>query len=152
MRIVVQLLLSYSRPDNAEVSASILGYNTMFISRTLSRFDDSGDVFDWPRPGCPRTARTIFLTKRVLKQIKRNPAWSIRKMAIETKTNRKSLRRLVCNDLWMKGYKMKKRQLLTAKNKRKMLERCKAMLSRFTNGRHNQILFSDENLFTTQQG
>ncbi|KAI6648783.1 hypothetical protein LOD99_7046 [Oopsacas minuta] len=31
------------------------------------------------------------------------------------------------------------------------LEGCKAMLSRFTNGRHKQILFSDEKLFTVQQ-
>ncbi|KAI6658924.1 hypothetical protein LOD99_10884 [Oopsacas minuta] len=46
---------------------------------------------------------------------------------------------------------MKKRQLLTAKNKSMRLGRCKAMLSRFTNGRHKQILFSDEKLFTVQQ-
>ena len=131
--------------------ASLLSYNRMFISRTLSRFADTGDVLDRPRPGRPRTARTISLTKRVLQRIKRNPARSIRKMAIETKTNRESMRRLVCNDLRMKAYKMKKRQLLTAKNKSKRLERCKAMLSRFTNGRHKQILFSDEKLFTVQQ-
>ncbi|KAI6651313.1 hypothetical protein LOD99_5279 [Oopsacas minuta] len=46
---------------------------------------------------------------------------------------------------------MKQRQLLTAKNKSMRLERCKAMLSRFTNGRHKQIVFSDEKLFTVQQ-
>ena len=31
--------------------ASLLGYNRMFISRTLSRFADTGDVLDRPRPG-----------------------------------------------------------------------------------------------------
>ena len=71
-------------------------------------------------------------------------------MAKETKTNRESMRRLVRKDLGMKPYKMHKRQLLTTLNKKKRLERCKAMLSRFTHGRHNQILFPDEKVFTVQ--
>ena len=129
----------------------MLSYYRMFTSRTLSRFADTGEVLDRPRPGRPRNTRTISLTKRVLQRIKRNPARSIRKMATETNTNRESMRRLGCDDLGMKAYKMNKRQLLTAKNKSKRLERCKAMLSRFTNGRHKQILFSDEKLFTVQQ-
>ena len=128
--------------------ASLLNTNRMFISRTLSRFSDIGDVLDLPRPGRPRTARTVSLTKRVLQRIKRNPARSIReKMAKETKTNRESMRRLVRKDLGMKPYKMHKRQLLTTLNTKKKLERCKAMLSRFTHDRHNQILFSDEKVY-----
>ena len=71
-------------------------------------------------------------------------------MAKETKTNSESMRRLVRKDLGMKPYKMHKRQLLTTLNKKKRLERCKAMLSRFTHGRHNQILFSDEKVLTVQ--
>ena len=50
----------------------------------------------------------------------------------------------------MKHYKRHKRQLLTTLNKKKRLERCKAMLSRFTHDRHNQIIFSDEKVFTVQ--
>ena len=130
--------------------ASLLNTNRMFISRNLSRFSDTGDVLDRPRPGRPRTARTISMTKRVLQRIKRNPGRSIRKMAKEMKTNRESMRRLVRKDLGMKHYKRHKRQLLTTLNKKKRLERCKAMLSRFTHGRHNQILFSDEKVFTVQ--
>ena len=114
--------------------ASLLNTNRMFISRTLSRFSYTEDVLDRPRPGRPRTARTVSLTKRVLQRIKRNPERSIRKMAKETKTNRESMQRLVRKDLGMKPYKMHKRQLLTTLNKKKRLERCKAMLSRFTHG------------------
>ena len=61
------------------------------------------------------------------------------------------MRRLVRNDLGMKAYKLHKRQLLTQPNKQKRLKRCKAMISRFTDGRHEQILFSDEKLFTVEQ-
>ena len=64
-------------------TASLLRYNRMFISRTLSRFADTRDVLDRPRPGLLRTARTISLTKRVLQRIKRNPARSIRKWPLK---------------------------------------------------------------------
>ena len=72
-------------------------------------------------------------------------------MAKEMNTSRESMRRLVRNDLGMKAYKLYKRQLLTQLNKQKRLKRCKAMISRFTDGRHKQILFSDEKLFTIEQ-
>ena len=61
------------------------------------------------------------------------------------------MRRLVRNDLGMEAYKLHKLQLLTQLNKQKTLKRCKAMISRYTDGRHKQILFSDEKLFTGEQ-
>ena len=82
--------------------ASLLNTNRMFISRTLSRFSDTGYVLDRPRPGRPRTARTSFISKGVLQQIKRNPARSIRKMAKEMKINKESMTRVVRKDLGMK--------------------------------------------------
>ena len=45
---------------------------------------------------------------------------------------------------------MHKRQLLATLNKKNSLVRCKAMLSSFTHGRHNEILFFDEKVFTVQ--
>ena len=42
-------VMSYSRPENGEVKFPLLSYNRMFVSRTLSRFADTGDVLDRPR-------------------------------------------------------------------------------------------------------
>ncbi|KAI6661812.1 hypothetical protein LOD99_9819 [Oopsacas minuta] len=129
----------------------LLKTNKMFISRTLSRYNDTGSIADRTRPGRPRTVRTFSVTKNVSQRIRRNPSRSIRKMAKEMNTNRESMRRLVRNDLGMKAYKLRKRQFLTQLNKQKRLKRCKAKIFRFTDGRHKQIFFSDEKLFTVNR-
>ena len=72
-------------------------------------------------------------------------------MTKEMNTSRESIRRLVRNDLGMEAYKLHKLQLFTQLNKQKTLKRCKAMIFRYTDGRHKQILFSDEKLFTVEQ-
>ena len=61
--------------------ASLLKEGKMFISRTLKRYADTKSIADRHRPGRPRSVRTVAMRKNVVRQIRRNPAWSMRKMA-----------------------------------------------------------------------
>ncbi|KAI6647104.1 hypothetical protein LOD99_8941 [Oopsacas minuta] len=91
------------------------------------------------------------MRKNVIRQIRRNPARSMRKMAKQMKTSKESMRRLARHDIGMEAYKIQKHQLLTTQTKQKRPLRSKAMLLRFTGGLHKQIIFSDEKLFTVEQ-
>ncbi|KAI6659863.1 hypothetical protein LOD99_14203 [Oopsacas minuta] len=106
---------------------------------------------DRRRPGRPRTVRTFSKISRVSQRIRRNPSRSIRIMAKEIQISRESKRRIVRSDVQMKVYKLNKSQLLSEQNKNKRLQKCKELVSRFTNHTHRDILFSDEKLITVEQ-
>ena len=124
--------------------------NKMFVSRTIARFNETRSIRDRPRTGGKRTVRTPTLRKNVKPRIRRNPVRSIRKLAREMNTGRESMRLLVRKELGMCPYKYQKRQLLSIQNKAKRFQRSRSMHARFTNGLHNQIVYSDEKLFTVE--
>ena len=135
---------------NSEIVKS-LKKNKMFVSRTISRFLDTGSIQDRSRKGRKRTVRTSTLRKNVKLRLSRNPVRSMRKLAKEMNIARESMRLLVRNELGMSSYKFQKKQLLSVKNREKRLKRCRSLLGRFTGGLQNQILFSDEKLFVVEQ-
>ena len=123
--------------------------NKMFVSRTIARFNETGSIRDRPRTGRKRTVRTRALRKNVKLRIRRKTVRSIRKLAREMNTGRESMRLLVRKELGVCPYKYQKQQWLSIQNKAKRFQRCRGMLARFTNGLHNQIVYSDE-LFTVE--
>ena len=102
--------------SNPEIVKSLKS-NNMFVSRTISRFTDTGSIQDRPRPGRKRTVRTSTLRKNVQLRIRRNPARSMRKTAKEINIVRESMRLLVRKELEMTPYKYQKVQLLSDQNK-----------------------------------
>lgn len=127
-----------------------LNLNAMFIKRTLDRYEDTNSFEDRPRPGRPRTQRTPKTIKAVREKIRRNPRRSIRKMAKEHQTSPKSMQRLCRNDLGVYPYKLQKCQLLSEATKQKRLDRSKKLLKRHNDGTLDNIIFSDEKLFTVE--
>ena len=135
---------------NSEIVKS-LKTNKMFVSRTISRFLDTGSIQDRSRKGRKRTVRTSTLRKNVKLRLSRNPVRSMRKLAKEMNIARESMRLLVRNELAISSYKFQKKQLLSVQNREKRLKRCRSLLGRFTGRLQNQILFSDEKLFVVEQ-
>ena len=61
------------------------------------------------------------------------------------------MRKLVTEDLGLKSFKRTKAHNLNDSIRAKGLERCKALLQRFAPGSEEQILFSDEKIFTVEE-
>ncbi|KAI6658279.1 Transposase [Oopsacas minuta] len=72
-------------------------------------------------------------------------------MSREFCVNHETMRKLVVEDLGMKSYKRKNVHHLNDSIRRKRLERCIQLKARFAPGTEDQILFSDEKLFTVEE-
>jgi inhibitor of nuclear factor kappa-B kinase subunit alpha len=125
--------------------------NRRLVQRTIKRFIETGDINDRPRSGRPKTKVVEKNIKIVRSRVRRNPKRSIRKMATDLNMSERSMRRIVKDVLHLKPYKMQEVQLLNTTAKRNRLQRCRALKKRFANGRHSNIVFSDEKLFTIEQ-
>ena len=100
-------------------------------------------------PGKKRTRPLVSKVKRI---ISRNPRKSMRKIAMEAKVSARTLRRVVHEDLGLKSYVLRVKQLLTPAMKQKRVDigrRLLNSLKRMTNGKIK--IFSDEKFFTTDQ-
>ena len=125
--------------------------NRMLIKRTIDRYQETSSIKDRQRSGRPRTSRTPKLIKNVREKIRQNPRRSMRKMAKEAQTSPRTMRRICKIDLQMSPYKLQKRQLLSAPTIEKRLIRSKLLLKRNKDGMLQNIIFSDEKLFSVQQ-
>ncbi|KAI6651346.1 Transposase [Oopsacas minuta] len=72
-------------------------------------------------------------------------------MARELSVNHETMRKLVFEDLGLKSFKRKKVHYLNSSIRTKRLARSKALLQRLAPGTQNQILFSDEKIFTFEE-
>ena len=138
--------------SNGEIFRILKNQNVgrRLIHRTIQRFKDTGTVQDRPRTGRSRIIRTRNLKEKLRKRIARNPRRSIRKMAQDFQISDRSLRRVIHDDLGIKALRRKKVQMLTTAMQQKRVDRSRALLSRATPVLNN-ILFSDEKLFTIEQ-
>ena len=122
-----------------------------FVYRTISRFRETGSLSDKPRSGRPVTVTTRQMRSVVRSRVWRNPRRSVRKMALELKISRGSIRRIVNRDLGLSSFKRKQAHFLTETIKAKRLSRSKGLLTRFANQGLEKVLFSDEKLFTVEE-
>lgn len=135
---------------NCEIARTI-GIAPETVSRCVKRFIELGNDGVRPHVGRKRTVNISKNRQIISKRVKRNPARSMRKIARETGINRESVRRIAKYELKLKPYKLKKCQLLTDANKIIRLERCRALLRRAGGNRWENILFTDEKIFTLEQ-
>lgn len=122
-----------------------------FVTRWLQRLAKGSSISDKKRDGRPRTVRTKKLLKRVRQRYRRNPRRSVRSEAKKLKIARSTLHRAITRDLGFKAFKRCKRAGLTAAQKEKRLERCRILLRRFTDETVENIVFSDEKIFSIEQ-
>lgn len=128
-----------------------LGINRMFVWRTIKRYMDTLSVKDKPRPGRPRSVRTKNAVRAVAARIRRNPLRKQKIMSREMDISRRTMSRLIKNDLGMGAYRRVTGQRLNNALKKIRLERAKALLRRYGDGRYRKIMFSDEKIFTIEE-
>ena len=122
-----------------------------FVEYTIRRYRDNGSVVDRPRLGRPCSARTKETLRKVKGRIARNPKRSQRKMAAELNVSKSTIQRILTKDLRLKPLKKVKVQILTAQQKLNRKSRCKRLLRRFANCDLENILFTDEKIFTIEE-
>ena len=106
-----------------------LGNKTVY--RIIHRYQETGSYNDKPRSGRPRTARTPANKRKIKGRIQRNPNSrknSTRKMAKAVGISRRSVQRILHEDIGVKSRKMKKAHRLTEKAMEKRSIRCKRLV------------------------
>lgn len=122
-----------------------------FIYRTVKRYTDISSVDDKARSGRPREIRTPAVIKAVAARIRRNPLRKQKIMSREMKIKPRTMSRIIKQDLGLGAYRRTTGQRLTAALRNIRATRAKALLSRYANGGHRQILFTDEKIFTVEE-
>uniref|UniRef100_A0A915E564 Tc1-like transposase DDE domain-containing protein n=1 Tax=Ditylenchus dipsaci TaxID=166011 RepID=A0A915E564_9BILA len=104
--------------------------------------------------GRPRSARDEENVAAAAIAITAEPSTkfnSTRKLGKKMAISRDSAHRILVEDLGLKPYKMLSRQELGLAHIIKRLQRCRGMRRRFANGRHRNVVFTDEKIFTIEQ-
>ncbi|XP_021694325.1 uncharacterized protein LOC110674337 [Aedes aegypti] len=91
------------------------------------------------------------MVKIVKKRLERNPRRSATKLAKDLNISDRSIRRILKDKLQTKPYKIQKIQDLSVKQKQERVKRAKSLLKKAAEGEFENILFTDEKLFTVQQ-
>lgn len=100
-------------------------------------------------PGKKRKGPLVRNIKRI---VSRNPRKSMRAIAKQVGVSPRTVRRVVRQDLGLKSYVLRVKQLLTEDMKRKRVEIGQRLLNSLKRGARDKIrIFSDEKLFTTDQ-
>ena len=112
---------------------------------------ETGTVEDKVRSGRPSSIITPRVKKAIREQIRRNPRRSMRKIALGMEISKRSVSRIVKNDLGMKSHKRKNVHFMTPQIRQKRTVRSKGLLERHAVYGADNILFSDEKLFTIEE-
>ncbi len=127
------------------------GISHQFISYTIKRWRETDSTEDRPRCGGPRTARTPQLIQKIRQRFRRNRRRSSRKLAEDLHASRRTVQRIIKDDLGLKPYKRQKVHGISAVQKGERMIRCKRLNRRFTNRRVKSIAFSDEKIFVVEE-
>ncbi len=122
-----------------------------FVYRTLDRYRKTGDVVDMPRAGRTRSVRTKKAVEAVRSRINRKPCRRQKILAREMNISRRSLGRIINEDLQLKAYKKRTGQLLTPRLRDIRLKRSRELLQLYGKKFYKRILFTDEKYFYVQE-
>ena len=92
------------------------------IRRLASRFEQSGTTIDARRPVRPRSSRTADNIDLVRESVAENPEISTRRRSAQLKLSRRSLQRILVQDLNLFPYKMQLVHKLQPRDNEKRLE------------------------------
>lgn len=127
------------------------GAKKTFIYNTIKRYEDTGTTDDRPRSGRPRTVRTKSMLKALKARIRRNPCRKQKKLAIQMKTSARTMSRALRDDLKLKALKRCTSHFLNLRLRAQRKIKCSALLKRYTPEEVNNILFTDEKIFTVEE-
>jgi transposase len=137
--------------------AKLFGVNYHTVSDAVKRFEETGGSRN--RSGQGRKIDTACV-EEVRKNLLQNARTthkrgisgnSVRKLGRKIGENREKVRRIFKNVLGLKPYKDVERKKLTPDQIMQRIVRGKLLRTRFANGRHRQILFTDESPFVIEQ-
>ena len=98
-------------------------------------------------PGCSRTVRTRAAIVKVKKRLNQKKRVSIRKLAKEMNISRRSIQRILREDLGCKPYKKTKQPKLTNLQKNKRVKFANWVLNNYSKDDTKKCLFTDEKYF-----
>lgn len=125
--------------------------NKMLVYRTYKRYVATGDIKIKKKTGRTRTVRTPELVKKVRACINRNCARSCRKLASTYGVSRRSMQRILKDNLNMTAYKKRKIHGITAAQIKKRYDRTYELRRRYADDDVKNIIFSDEKLFVLEE-
>ena len=145
------IIIAHNRGKKQAEIADFLGISQGAVSKTIKRFEETGSNVNRKREKTARSKKNIQRAKGMIKRNPNTKANSTRKLAKKLRVSQESARKILKDDLKLKPYKLQKRQKLNEEAKKKLRERCRALLRRFDKHSHRRIIFSDEKLFDIQQ-
>uniref|UniRef100_A0A914EJC5 Uncharacterized protein n=1 Tax=Acrobeloides nanus TaxID=290746 RepID=A0A914EJC5_9BILA len=114
----------------------LLDVSKSSVGRHIKRYDETGNHEDRKGRGRKKTARSRKNIERAKGMIQRNSTSKVnsgRKLGKKLGMSDRSSRRILHEDLGLKAFKFQKRQKLTEEANKKRLDKCRAMLKRFSN-------------------
>src|SRR5258706_8969734 len=93
------------------------------VRRDIKRFQETNSHEDRRGRGRKKNVNIAANRQKIKSRLQRNPRWSTRKLGKETKISRRSVQRIIKNNLHMKSCKLKKAHLITEDMKEPRLER-----------------------------
>lgn len=91
------------------------------------------------------------MVKALKARIRRNPRRTQKKLAMQMKVSRGTIRNVLKVDLGVKALRRGTCHLLTIPQKKKRVERCRALLKRYGGEQYKSILFTDEKIFSVEE-
>lgn len=140
--------------------AELFGVRSETVSNAINRYEETGEHKNREGQGRKRTARDEDHVEKVKELLDLNSHTkrhngesgnSTRKIAKKLEISQFAAHKILKDDLGLTAWKKTKGQKLTDKQKKNRLDRAKALKSRFANGLHRQILFSDEKFFPIEE-
>ena len=144
------ILELYNQGKSVKEIIRALSTTKWTVYRTIKRFSETGKTSDRTRSGRTRSVRTPLLKKSVLEKRRYNPKRSVQGMANEYNNSTRTMGRLVHEHLGLKSYKFRKAQLLSNVKKKRRVDKCKKLRERYKGGRHLDIIFTYEKLFSVE--
>lgn len=121
------------------------------ISYTIKRYIETGSIQDRKRSGRPRSVRTPRMVKALKERIRRNPRRSQKKLAIQMKVSRGTLKNALKEDLGVRAMRRGTFHMMTQQQQKNRVTRCRALLRWHAGESHRRILFTDEKIFTVEE-
>ena len=125
-----------------------IGFSLSFVKRAIKRWRKEGSVADHKKAGRPRSVRTPQVVKRVREQLRRCKATSSSRVASALNLSRRTMRRILHDDLMLFPYKRRQKQTIPPSGIPKRLQRCKSLRSRHGT---EIMVFSDEKKWTIEE-
>ncbi len=147
----IKIIFLHEQGKKPTVISETLKIPVQTVRDAIKRYNEIGSIEDRPKSGRPITATAPKNRELIRKRIDRNSHRSMRAMAKSMKISEGSVRKIVKDRLQLQSRKLFKVQELTERMKAKRLVKARKILRMVANGRHRDVVFTDEKIFTVEQ-